>query len=128
MRLQECDIRSQPSAAVGGSMRQWNLAAPKTHALCLSGEGASAIEGEVVFGPPSDQLVDGLAAQFGDEIPQREINDADGGERQSLSPVEQAGAKELVPYPVDVAWIGADQKAAEMLRVELFSPSAGIFP
>ena len=112
---QELAVRPHPAAAVGGAVRQRHLAAPEAHALGLRGQGPGAVEAQLRLGPAADQLVDRLLPDLADQVPQRQVDHADGGQRQPLAAVEHAGAEHLVPQQVQVARVGADQEAAEML-------------
>ena len=74
----------------------------KPISFARSGRGAGGVEDELVAHRAAEQVVDRLLPHLAEEVPQREVDAADGVQDDPLAPVVQRGQVHLVPDLLDV--------------------------
>ena len=95
MSLQELDILPHPRGTLMRSVWQRHLSAPETHPLGLGRQGSRKVERNILLGTTADHLVDGLATDLAEEVPDGEVDDGDSGKCEALSAVEHGCFKHL---------------------------------
>lgn len=100
--FEEVQIATDEVKAVAGRVGKGDLATPEAHLTSVGRLRPREVERDAptVLGAPSDHLVDRLAAELAEEVPDGEVDDADGGHREALGPVERRGLEHLVPHAV----------------------------
>jgi hypothetical protein len=109
-------ILLQAFATVGRPERDGKLHALVAEFQMLLDVIAGAVGRNVGFGLSAKKLVDTHLQCVANEIPESQIDAADGVDRDAVAAIGHAGAPQRVPKPLDVEWVLADEELREMLR------------
>ena len=96
-------------------MVQRQLAADEAHLLGQVRPRAGGVEFQLVAHRAAEQVMDRLAAQLAEQVPQREVDAGDGVHHQPLAAVILGGEVHLVPDLLDVGRVAPFEEAGEML-------------
>src|SRR4029079_19097243 len=116
-------VRSQPGHSLVRRMVQWHLSCDEAHLLGQIVPRGAGVEGELVAGRATQQVVHGLLPEPAQQVVEGEADGADDVEHQAFPAVEQRGPIHLVPDLLDVGDRGTLQETGQ---VALDDPCAGL--
>ena len=113
--LDALDVLAHAHVSIRGAVREGDLAPKKAQLLAELRARGGAVDGQLLLGLSTQQLVHGLAQLLAQRVPDGEVHRRDGLDGQALAAVVDGATPHLVPHELRVAHVLPLHKARKVL-------------